>query len=338
MKTHAPLTAGKAFRVLSLLGILLFTTVLISLRIGSFDLSYPDLLSMLYASPSGENVSDAAHAVLMEIRLPRILLALLVGGGLSVAGAIFQVLLRNVLADPYILGVSGGAAVGALVAIATGLSGMFLLAQPLLAFVGAIVAVGAVYALASRGRPGDNTLLLSGVMIGAFLSAVILAIVSTMDAPLRNALYWLIGYLGNATLREVAILFPVVTVLLIIALLAAARMNVLALGSEAAHHLGVGVHRLQPLLYVVASLITAAVVAFSGAIGFVGLIVPHVCRRLFGPDHRLLLPASFLGGASFLICSDIVARTILHPSELPVGAVTAALGAPVFIYVLRRKS
>jgi iron complex transport system permease protein len=133
-------------------------------------------------------------------------------------------------------------------------------------------------------------------------------------------------------------LFPIVGVLLMISLLAAARMNVLALGTEAASHLGVGVDRLQPLLYVVASLMTAAVVAFSGAIGFVGLIVPHICRRLFGPDHRLLLPASFLGGASFLIFSDIVARSVLHPAELPVGAVTAALGAPVFIYVMRRKS
>ena len=338
MNTHAPLTAGKALRVLIILGILLIVSVLISLRIGAFDLSYPDLISLVFTSSPEAEAEDSARAVLIEIRLPRVLLALLVGGGLSVAGAIFQVLLRNVLADPYILGVSGGASVGALVAIATGMSGMFILAQPLLAFAGALLAVVAVYGLASRGRPGDNTLLLSGVMIGAFLSAVILALVSTMDAPLRNALYWLIGYLGNATLREVAILLPFVTVLVTISLFAAARMNVLALGTEAARHLGVGVRRLQPMLYVVASLMTAAVVAFSGAIGFVGLIVPHVCRRLFGPDHRLLLPASFLGGASFLIFSDIIARSILHPSELPVGAVTAALGAPVFIYVLRRKS
>ncbi len=338
MTTHAPLTAGKTARVLVMLGVLLLISVLVSLRIGTFDLSYRDLFSILFSSAGGHGAGESARAVLMEIRLPRVLLALLVGGGLSIAGAIFQVLLRNVLADPYILGVSGGASVGALIALATGMSGMFLLAQPLFAFIGALLAVAAVYALASRGRSGDNTLLLSGVMIGAFLSAVILALVSTMDSPLRNALFWLIGYLGNATLREVVILFPIVGVLLMISLLAAARMNVLALGTEAASHLGVGVDRLQPILYVVASLMTAAVVAFSGAIGFVGLIVPHICRRLFGPDHRLLLPASFLGGASFLIFSDIVARSVLHPAELPVGAVTAALGAPVFIYVMRRKS
>lgn len=338
MKTHAPLTAGKTVRVLILLGILLLISVLISLRIGTFDLSYSDLLSILFSTSPAGGGGESARAVLLEIRLPRVLLALLVGGGLSVAGAIFQVLLRNVLADPYILGVSGGASVGALIALATGMSGLFLLAQPLFAFGGALIAVSAVYALASRSRAGDNTLLLSGVMIGAFLSAIILALVSTMDSPLRNALYWLIGYLGNATLREVVILLPFVGVLLIVTLVAAGRMNVLALGTDAAQHLGVGVRRLQPFLYIVASLMTAAVVAFAGAIGFVGLIVPHICRRLFGPDHRLLLPASFLGGASFLIFSDIAARSVLHPSELPVGAVTAALGAPIFIYVMRRKS
>ncbi|MDT8322728.1 MAG: iron chelate uptake ABC transporter family permease subunit, partial [Bacteroidota bacterium] len=213
-----------------------------------------------------------------------------------------------------------------------------LFAQPLLAFVGATLVVVVVYSLGARGRVQDNTLLLSGVMIGAFLSAVILALVSTLDRPVRSALYWLIGFLGNATMNEIFILLPVVLPLTLWALLLAGRMNVLALGSAAARHLGVSPRATTLQLYMIASLITAAVVSFSGAIGFVGLIIPHMCRRLFGPDHRLLLPASFLTGASFLIISDIVARSMLAPSELPVGAVTAALGAPVFIYILRRKS
>ncbi|MBN1447613.1 MAG: iron ABC transporter permease [Bacteroidetes bacterium] len=338
MKTHGPLTAKKTVRTLLMLGAILLACVLLSLRIGAFDLTFADLYGVLFHSAAHDEGMESARAVFLDIRIPRMLLALFVGGGLSVAGVIFQVLLRNVLADPYILGVSGGASVGALIALATGISGVFLLAQPLFAFAGALVVVIAVYVLASQGRAGDNTLLLSGVMIGAFLSAIILALVSTMERPVRNALYWLVGYLGGATMQEVAILTPIVLVLVVFAVLSAGQMNVIALGDEAAQHLGVSARRMQFFLYLIASLLTAAAVSFSGAIGFVGLIVPHLCRRLFGPDHRLLLPAAFLGGAAFLILSDILARSLLHPSELPVGAVTAALGAPVFIYVMRRKS
>jgi iron complex transport system permease protein len=335
---HDHLTPAKYLRVLSLLTLLLGISAALGLRVGAYDLDFPGILHFLFLSPADAAAATPAYAVLHDVRLPRMLLALLVGGGLSLAGAIFQVLLRNVLADPYILGVSGGASVGALIAIATGISGLALLAQPLAAFVGAALVVTVVYGLGARGRVQDNTLLLSGVMIGAFLSAIILALVSTLDRPVRSALYWLIGYLGNATMSEVLILLPIVLPLGVLALLLAGRMNVLALGSAAAEHLGVPTRGATLQLYATASMITAAVVSFSGAIGFVGLIIPHICRRLFGPDHRLLLPASFLTGASFLIISDIVARSLLAPAELPVGAVTAALGAPVFIYILRRKS
>jgi len=335
---HDHLTPAKYLRVIALLTLLLGFSAALGLRVGAYDLDFPGILRFLFLSPDDAAAADPAYTVLHDVRLPRMLLALLVGGGLSLAGAIFQVLLRNVLADPYILGVSGGASVGALIAIATGISGMALFAQPLAAFVGAAIVVITVYGLGARGRVQDNTLLLSGVMIGAFLSAIILALVSTLDRPVRSALYWLIGYLGNATMVEVLILLPIVLPLGVLALFLAGRMNVLALGSAAAGHLGVPTRGTTLLLYATASMITAAVVSFSGAIGFVGLIIPHVCRRLFGPDHRLLLPASFLTGASFLIISDIVARSLLAPAELPVGAVTAALGAPVFIYILRRKS
>lgn len=335
---HDHLTPGKSLRTIALLTLLLVVSAALGLRVGAYDLDFPALFHLLFLDADSAGAADPAYAVLHDVRLPRMLLALIVGGGLSLAGVIFQVLLRNVLADPYILGVSGGASVGALIAIATGISGMMLFAQPLLAFAGAACVVLIVYGLGARGRVQDNTLLLSGVMIGAFLSAIILALVSTLDRPVRSALFWLIGYLGNATMTEVLILMPVVLPLALLALLMAGRMNVLALGDTAAQHLGVSTRGATLQLYGVASLITAAVVSFSGAIGFVGLIIPHMCRRLFGPDHRLLLPAAFMAGASFLIISDIVARSVLAPVELPVGAVTAALGAPVFIYILRRKS
>jgi iron complex transport system permease protein len=338
MKAAKPLTFQKTLRSSVLLVALLLGSVIVGLCVGAFDLSLRDLLGLLQPWGDSSDVDSAAQAVFSEIRLPRVLLALLVGGGLSVAGVIFQVLLRNVLADPYILGVSGGASVGALTAIATGLSSLFLFAQPLMAFAGAAIVVVLVYRFGARSAMGDNTLLLSGVMIGAFLSAIILALVTTMDRPVRNALFWLVGFLGNATITEVYILLPIVVPLSVVALLLASRMNVLALGRDAAQHLGIPVRAVTGMLYVIASLLTAAVVSFSGAIGFIGLIVPHVCRRLFGPDHRLLIPAAFFSGAIFLIMSDIIARSIIAPSEMPVGAVTAALGAPVFLYILRRNS
>ena len=284
-------TPVRTVRITALFALLTLACGLLALRIGPYAISFSEMFRIF----GGGDIPDAEsmRAVLLDIRLPRVLIALLVGGGLAVAGAVFQVLLRNVLADPYILGVSSGASVGALVAIATGLSSVFLAAQPVLAFITALIVVATVYRIGLRGRIEDNTLLLSGVMIGAFLSAIILGLVSTMDRPVRNALFWLIGYLGNATMTEVLLLLPGVLLLLIILFFYAGRMNVMALGAEAAGHLGLSVRRQQSVLYVLASLMTALVVSFAGAIGFIGLLIPHAVRRLFGPDHRLLLPVSF---------------------------------------------
>ncbi len=329
-------TPGRTAWISVLFALLTLACGLLALRVGPYDIGFSDVFRLLLGGK--HSTDESMRAVLFDIRFPRMLIALLVGGGLAVSGAVFQVLLRNVLADPYILGVSGGASVGALIAIASGLSSMFLALQPLLAFVTALIVVATVYRIGLRGKIEDNTLLLSGVMIGAFLSAIILGLVSTMDRPVRNALFWLIGYLGNATMTEVLLLTPGVLLLVIILFLYAGRMNVMALGAEAAGHLGLSVRRQQTLLYVLASMLTALVVSFAGAIGFIGLIVPHAVRRIFGPDHRLLIPVSFFLGASFLIISDLIARIVIAPTELPVGAITAALGAPVFIYILRRKS
>ncbi|MFZ1729644.1 MAG: iron ABC transporter permease [Bacteroidota bacterium] len=316
--------------------LLTLACAILSLRFGAFAISFDDMFR-IFAGMEVQSM-ESLRTALLDIRLPRVLDALLIGGGLAVSGVVFQVLLRNVLADPYILGVSSGASVGALVAIATGLSSMFIGAQPLLAFVMALLVVGTVYRLGLRGMIEDNTLLLSGVMIGAFLSAIILGLVSTMDRPVRSALFWLVGYLGNATMSEVMILLPGVSILLVVLFFFSGRMNVMALGTEAANHLGLSVRKQQVWLYVLASLMTALVVSFAGAIGFIGLLVPHAVRRLYGPDHRIVIPVSFFLGASFLIISDLIARTIISPAELPVGAVTAALGAPLFIYLLRRKT
>lgn len=336
MTTPRITTAVRTIRLSALFGLLTLAFAILSLRTGAFVISFEDMFRIFM----GTNIpdADAMRAVLVEIRLPRVLTALFVGGGLAVSGVVFQVLLRNVLADPYILGVSSGASVGALIAIASGLSSIMLAAQPLLAFFTALLVVAAVYRLGLRASIEDNTLLLSGVMIGAFLSAIILGLVTTMDRPIRSALFWLIGYLGNATMKEALILIPGVSLLLVLLFFLAGRMNVMALGTEAAGHLGLSVRRHQVWFYLLASLMTALVVSFAGAIGFVGLLVPHVVRRIFGPDHRLLLPLSFFLGAIFLIISDLVARTVIAPAELPVGAVTAALGAPLFIYLLRRKN
>ena len=330
------MTRGRAIRLTLSYALLTLLSGILSIRLGSIDVSFADVFTALFGSTVQGN--ETVRTVLVDIRIPRMLAALFVGGGLAVAGVVFQVLLRNVLADPYILGVSSGAAVGALLALATGLSAQFLFAQPLLAFLTALLVVAIVYRLGLRGSGENNTLLLAGVMIGAFLSAIILGLVSTMDRPVRSALFWLVGYLGNAGMAELSILVPGVLFLTALLLFVSPRMNVLALGTDAASHLGIAVRRQQAVLYVAASLLTALVVSVAGAIGFIGLLIPHVVRRLHGPDHRLLLPLSFFLGASFLIISDLLARTLLAPNELPVGAVTAALGAPLFIYLLRRKA
>lgn len=333
---HARSATPLRVRRLSLFAaLLMIASAMLSLRIGSFDLSYAEMFSAIFNS--GESEYGTVRAVLFDIRIPRILTALFVGGGLAVAGVVFQVLLRNVLADPYILGVSGGAAVGALTAIATGLSAWYFPAQVLLSFLTALAVVVVVYGLGLRASLERNTLLLTGVMIGAFLSAIILALVSTMDRPVRTALFWLVGYLGSTGMAEVAVLVPIVAVLSLWLMLYAGRMNILALGEETASHLGLGVRRTQGLLYILASLMTAAVVSVAGTIGFIGLLVPHVIRLFVGSDHRLLVPLSFFLGATFLIICDLLARSLLSPVEIPVGALTAAIGAPLFIALLRRR-
>ena len=280
---------------------------------------------------------DTPARVLLSLRLPRALLGALVGGALASSGVAFQALLRNPLADPYILGVSGGAAVGALT-VALFLSADASPLLPLCAFAGAALSALAVFLLARR-RSGvsPERLILMGVVVGAFLNAIIMLMV-TLAPPgkIPGALYWLMGDLGQGTPRRVAVLFPYVAVGTVVLYLLSRGLDLLLLGDHAAFQAGLSVERVKTATYLTASLLAGSVVAVSGLIGFVGLIVPHGARVLVGSGHRRLLPAAFLLGGAFLVLSDTLARAASPAGELPVGAVTALAGAPFFLYLLRR--
>ena len=275
--------------------------------------------------------------IVRDLRLPRVLLAFLVGGGLGICGAALQALVRNPLADPYLLGLSGGAGLGAVVAIALGLRGPW--AVPLAAGAGALAAVALVYRLSVvAGRRLDPlVLLLAGVVVGSFAAAVMTAIIALADAAkLRDAFLWLLGGFGAASWRAVAI-YSAYAVLPTVALFRQARsLDLLALGEEPAAHLGAEVERTKRVVYLAASVLTAASVALCGIIGFVGLVVPHAVRRVVTPLHRTLLPLVFLASGTFLVLADALARTVIRPRELPVGVVTALVGVPIFALLLRR--
>jgi iron complex transport system permease protein len=322
--------------VVSVLGLstVAFGVALFSLSLGTTAVS---LRTVIEALAGVRNELDAAtRTILLEIRLPRVLLAMIVGAGLSVAGATFQALLRNPLAEPYILGISSGGTVGALLAMMIGFSSAHLV-TPLFSFLGSVSVMILVFALGyRRGFLDANALLLSGVMVGALFSALVLLFTAVMNQDIRTTYLWLVGNLASAEPRSVAFLVPFITLASVGLLLNARSFNLIATGDETAMHLGIEVERVKKFSYLLASFITGLSVSVSGVIGFVGLVVPHVCRMVFGPDHRLLLPASFLVGASYLVLCDLVSRLLLAPAEIPVGVVTAVLGAPVFIFLLKR--
>jgi iron complex transport system permease protein len=326
-----PRTAAR----LTALLILAVAVSLMALAVGAAALPLRDVVAALTGG------GDATtRTIVLELRLPRVVLALLAGGGLAVAGAVFQALLRNPLAEPYVLGVAGGAAVGAVAALTFGL-GSLPGAVPLAALAGAGAAILLVLRIAIRvGRALDTrVLLLAGVVVGAFFNALILLLLTMADVEsFRSAVFWMMGSLAAASWRGVALLAAWV-IPASIALLALARpLNLLAIGEETALFLGTRVPRIKLLAYFIASLLVAVAVATCGVIGFIGLIVPHAIRLVWGSDHRLLLPASVLGGGTFLLLADTGARTIAAPAELPVGVITSLIGVPVFVLLLRRSS
>ncbi|SEM90700.1 FecCD family ABC transporter permease [Lihuaxuella thermophila] len=295
---------------------------------------------LMGVSPQVTGVDEASVAIVWQLRLPRVLLAAVVGASLALAGVIFQGLLKNPLADPYILGVSSGSAVGAVLAILTGwgISWFGKWTVPAFAFIGACLALFLVVRLA-RTDAGVRTesLILSGVVVNAFFGAVLtFAISISREDLLQRIQFWL---MGSFTLREwdhVWIVIPFLCIGLTVGLLMSRELNLLTLGDRPAYHLGVSVLHIRLFLLITASLVTAVAVSVSGTIGFVGLVIPHVIRLLTGADHRTLLPLSVLAGAVFLVWGDCLARSLLNPAELPVGAVTAFAGAPFFGYILRK--
>ena len=342
-----PLTLGRLLLRCSFLAVILFIVVVIALKLGAVQVSLyglgRDLIRVLLGQSSA--ISSDYGMIVVDIRLPRILLAIVVGASLSVAGASFQALLRNPLADPYVLGVSSGAAVGAILALMLenqlSLSPEFAgLITPFGAFLGAAITISGVYLLGHReGQIDSNTLLLGGVITMSFLQAIITFLMSTLaGGNLRGASFWLMGSLSTLPPRSLLYLVGIGCLVAAGAIYTTASdLNLLLAGEREATHLGVDVPRVRVVVYVAASILTAFAVSVSGSIGYVGLLVPHAMRLLFGSDHRMLLPTSAFGGAIAVVIADTIARTVVAPSEISVGAVTALVGAPFFIYLLRRR-
>jgi iron complex transport system permease protein len=335
---HSENTRATFARTLMICGALLAAVagiLILASLIGSERLPIAGSLCAL-TGKSNCGLSPEQRAILLEIRLPRILLAGAVGTCLAAAGAAYQALLRNPLAEPYLLGVSNGAAVGTMVSL------VFLGTQewtrPVMAFAGALVASFAVYQLA-RGRAGASPerLILAGVIVTTFLSSGIVFITTMMDATrIRSFTFWLLGDLSQATTGLLAVAL-VVAVVGSVALTAYARpLNLLMLGERDAFDLGVEVSQVRLIVFVAAGLLVGTSVASSGSVGYVGLVVPHLVRLSFGSDNRLVIPAAALTGAGFVIVADLLARTLIAPRELPVGAITALIGAPLFIYLLKK--
>jgi iron complex transport system permease protein len=324
-------------RVLSIgiiLSIVLVVVALTSLSMGPAKVSMGTILAWCAGTQS---VDRTTSMILRKIRLPRILLAGLVGFTLSLGGVVFQALLRNPLAEPFILGISSGAAIGAIGGIMLGLG--FTVGVPLLSFISALATILLVMGISSRhGGLESSTLLLTGVIVNAFFTAIIMFFIATVsDSRLHSMLFWLYGDLSQSKYIQLSISLPLVLIVSGLIYLFSRHLNLMVGGEESALQMGVEVEMVKWISFIGISLITGVVVSFSGIIGFVGLIVPHLMRMILGPDHRLLIPASALGGAVFLVAADTMARTIISPSELPVGVITAFLGAPFFIYLLRKR-
>jgi iron complex transport system permease protein len=323
------------------LAILLVIVVITTLAVGSTDIPFGTLCDVLLNKLPfihiQANWPDNIETIILDIRLPRLLLAGLVGAALAMAGTTYQGLFRNPLADPYLIGVAQGAALGAVVGFMLPITWQSA-SIPLLSFVGAITAVAMVYSIARVGKTLPmTTLILAGVALGAFLAAITSYLMIASGDNLHGIIAWLLGTFSLTSWWQVGMVAPYILIGTIVIWLHARPLNVMQLDEEQAQQLGINVERVKLTLLVAATLITAAAVCFCGIIGFVGIIVPHAVRLIWGPDHRFLLPLATFAGAIFLILADTAARTMLAPTEIPVGVITAFLGAPFFLYLLRQK-
>ncbi|AWH93425.1 FecCD family ABC transporter permease [Dietzia lutea] len=296
-----------------------------------------DLLDRLPFIAVDSGLTERQQVILWEIRIPRVVLGAIVGATLAIAGATYQGVFRNPLADPYLLGVSSGAGLGATLAIVVG-GAMGSAMVPPAAFAGGMIAVMATYALGRSvgGGRGEVVIILAGVAVAAFASAIQTFFMQRHDDTLRQVYSWMLGRLTTSGWTDVRTVLPYVLISVAVIALFRRMLDVMAVGDVEAATLGIAPARVRLILISVATLGTAAVVSVSGLIGFVGIVIPHAVRMLIGPGHRLLLPTSLLAGATFLILADVVARTAMSPAELPIGVVTAAIGAPFFLVVLRR--
>lgn len=286
------------------------------------------------------NIADSAKSIIWNLRLPRVLLGAIIGASLSVAGAAFQGMFKNPMADPYVIGISSGAALGAALAIVLkiDISIINISSITIFAFIGALIAVLTVYNIARvKNKVPVTTLLLAGVAVGQFLTAIMSFLMILSDKDMVRITYWTLGSLsGKGWDPVLAIALPSLVCMIVITFFAR-DLNILLTGEESAQSLGVDVERTKTYILLLGTFITAVAVSVSGIIGFVGLIIPHIVRLLIGPDHRILLPASALLGSIFMIFADTVARTLISPIEIPVGIITALFGGPFFIYLLRSK-
>jgi iron complex transport system permease protein len=326
-----PILAGVVFLVGALLVGLAVGPV--HLGVGAIALSVASNVPLLDIH---SHLSATDNAVLWQLRAPRVILGALVGGMLALSGASYQGVFRNPLADPYLLGIGAGAGLGATFAIAYGHGSVETNDLiPLAAFVGASAAVVGAYLLARSGGTGPATLILAGVTIAAFLTAVQTFVQQQHSQSLQEVYSWILGRLDTSGWHDVAILAPYIAVSAVVIILYRRALDVLSVGDEEAASLGLDVRRTRLVIVVFATIGTAAAVAFSGLIGFVGIIVPHAIRLMLGPSYRLIVPLSLLVGAGFLVLADVIARTVVAPAELPIGVVTAFFGAPFFAIVLR---
>lgn len=337
--------SNRLILVLLLLGGGLVIASLLASAFGAVTIPLPDILKMtlnklaIFDFPSTWRAVD--ETIIFQIRLPRVIGGALVGSALATAGVLFQGLLRNPMADPYIIGTSAGAALGATIAMALPINLAFLGfgLVPVAAFIGALVTVILVYNLARvGGKTPIVSMLLAGFVVSALLAAIMAFMMSMSDKfglNLQSVFSFLMGHISVTSWGQIAIIAPLVIGGIMGARFFASHLNAFSLGEEGAAYLGIDIERDKILVLALGSLLTAAAVSISGLIGFVGLVVPHAVRLRLGPDHRLLLPASALAGATFLVIADLLARVLLAPVEIPVGVITALIGAPFFIYLLR---